>query len=139
VVKHCYKEQPGKGESYSHPPTSILHILVMGALCIHVEKKTCKVLSESYRTIIAATASVKEDERGGQVHTSASLSHQSATSHPDVNTHCFYMSARLTSCFVLSAMDGKIEHVSASGFAWSSVNPLPKSLKCFMRLLENIL
>jgi hypothetical protein len=29
--------------------------------------------------------------------------------------------------------------VSASNFTWSSVNPLPKPLKCVMRLLENIL
>jgi hypothetical protein len=29
--------------------------------------------------------------------------------------------------------------VSASSFAWSSVNPLPTPLKCFVRPLENIL
>jgi hypothetical protein len=68
-----------------------------------------EVLSESTQTVIFVTASVKEDERGGQDHTSASLLHQSATGHCAVNTHCFYMSAFLTSCFVLSAMDGKIE------------------------------
>jgi hypothetical protein len=28
--------------------------------------------------------------------------------------------------------------VSATSFAWSSVNPLPKPLKCFVSLLENI-
>jgi hypothetical protein len=28
----------------------------------------------------------------------------------------------------------KSSNVSASSFAWSSVNPIPKSLKCFMRL-----
>jgi hypothetical protein len=33
----------------------------------------------------------------------------------------------------------KLSNVSASSFAWSSVNPLLKRLKCFMRLLENIL
>jgi hypothetical protein len=29
--------------------------------------------------------------------------------------------------------------VSASSFAWSSVNPLPIPLKCFARLLETII
>jgi hypothetical protein len=33
-MKHCYKQQPGWGESYSHAPTSTLHILLMGALRI---------------------------------------------------------------------------------------------------------
>jgi hypothetical protein len=36
-----------------------------------------EVLPESSQTIVV-TASVKEDERGGQGHTSASLLHQSA-------------------------------------------------------------
>jgi hypothetical protein len=39
---------------------------------------TCKVLSESSRTVIVVTASVKQDETGGQDHTSESLLHQSA-------------------------------------------------------------
>jgi hypothetical protein len=55
------------------------------------------------------TASVKDDERGGQGHTSASLLYQSATWHRAVNKHCFYTSVSSTSYFVLSAMDGKIE------------------------------
>jgi hypothetical protein len=38
-----------------------------------------EVVSESSRTVIVGTASVKEDERRGQGHTSASLLHQSAT------------------------------------------------------------
>jgi hypothetical protein len=38
-------------------------------------------LSESSRTVIIVTASVKEDDRGGQVHTFASLFLQSATWH----------------------------------------------------------
>jgi hypothetical protein len=38
-----------------------------------------KVVSESSRTLIVVTALVKEDERGGQGHISASLLHQSAT------------------------------------------------------------
>jgi hypothetical protein len=36
-------------------------------------------LSESYRTVIVVTASVKEDEREGQGHTSESLLRQYAT------------------------------------------------------------
>jgi hypothetical protein len=38
-----------------------------------------EVVSESSRTVIVVTASVKEDERGGQGHTSEYLLHQSAT------------------------------------------------------------
>jgi hypothetical protein len=38
-----------------------------------------KVVLESSRTVIDATASVKDIERGGQGHTSESLLHQSAT------------------------------------------------------------
>jgi hypothetical protein len=48
-----------------------------------------RVLSESSRTVIIVTASVKEDERGGKGRTSASLLHQSATWHHAVNTYCF--------------------------------------------------
>jgi hypothetical protein len=33
----------------------------------------------------------------------------------------------------------KLSNVSASSFAWFSTNSLPKPLKCFIRLLENIL
>jgi hypothetical protein len=35
--------------------------------------------------------------------------HQSAMRHRAVKMHCFYMSAFWALCFVLSAMDGKIE------------------------------
>jgi uncharacterized protein with PQ loop repeat len=66
-----------------------------------------KVLSESFWTVVV-TASVKEDERGGQGHTSESILHQSATWHRAVNMHCFYTSAFSTLCFILSAIDGKI-------------------------------
>jgi hypothetical protein len=37
-----------------------------------------EVVSQNSRTVIVATASVKEDERGGQGHISASLLQQSA-------------------------------------------------------------
>jgi hypothetical protein len=70
---------------------------------------------------------VKEDERAGQGHTSSSLFHQSATWHCPVNTHCFYTSAFLCVSFCLRGM-AKLSNVSASSYAWSSVNPLPKPL-----------
>jgi hypothetical protein len=38
-----------------------------------------EVVFESFQTVIAVTASLKDDERGGQGHTSASLLRQSAT------------------------------------------------------------
>jgi hypothetical protein len=38
-----------------------------------------EVVSESSWAVIVVTAVVKEDERGGQGHTSESLLHQSAT------------------------------------------------------------
>jgi hypothetical protein len=38
-----------------------------------------EVVSESSRAVTAVTASVKEDDKGGQGHTSESLLHQSAT------------------------------------------------------------
>jgi hypothetical protein len=44
-----------------------------------------------------------KDERGGQGHTSKTILHRSAT------WRVFYMSASLTLCFVLSAIDGKIK------------------------------
>jgi hypothetical protein len=53
------------------------------------------------------SASVKEDEKGGQDYISASLLHQS-TCHGDVNTRCFH-TIFLTSYFFLSPLDGNIE------------------------------
>jgi hypothetical protein len=88
-----------------------------------------KVLSESSQSVIVVTASVKEDEKGGQGHTSASLLHQSATRHCAVNTQCFYMNA--------FSMDGKIKQYVCIKFCVKlSVHPLPKPLKCSMRLLK---
>jgi hypothetical protein len=55
------------------------------------------------------TASVTEDGRGGQDHTSTSLLDQSVTWQLHSEHVCFYTSAFSTSCFILSAMDGKIE------------------------------
>jgi hypothetical protein len=46
--------------------------------CVKEESNRYELLSESSRTVIVVTASVKEDERGDQGHTSASLLHQSA-------------------------------------------------------------
>jgi hypothetical protein len=91
-----------------------------------------EVISESSRTVIIVSASVKEDEKGGQGYTSASLLHESATWHCSMNTHYFYKSAfwlHISS----SAMDDKSSNVSASTFACSSVNLVLKSLKCFVR------
>jgi hypothetical protein len=49
-----------------------------------------KVVSESSRTVIVLTASVEEDDKGGQ-------------------GHAFYTSALLTSYFISSVIDDKIE------------------------------
>jgi hypothetical protein len=68
-----------------------------------------EVLSESSQTVVVETASVKEDERGGPGHTSASLLYHHAMWHCAVSTHCLYMSAFLTLCFILFTIDGKIE------------------------------
>jgi hypothetical protein len=66
-----------------------------------------EVVSES-GTFILVTASAKEDERGGQGHTSTSLLHQTAM-------HCFYKSAFFTS-FCLQMM-AKSSNASSSNFA----------------------
>jgi hypothetical protein len=47
-------------------------------VCLSYYTSLYKLLLESSRTVIVVTASVKEDEREGQGHTSASLLHQSA-------------------------------------------------------------
>jgi hypothetical protein len=91
-------------------PEEIKRRLNSGNACYHsVNILFSRVLSESSRTVIVVTALMKEDERGGQGHTSANLLHRSAMWHFAVNTHCFYTSAFLTSCFILPATDGKIE------------------------------
>ena len=59
--------------------------------------------------LIVGTASMKEDERGGQGHTSINILHPSAMCHCAVDMHCFYTSAFSTLCFILSAMNGKIK------------------------------
>jgi hypothetical protein len=81
---------------------------------------------------------VKQAEREGQGHTSASLLQQSATCHQTVNMHCFYMSAFLTSYFVLSAMDGKIKRVCIK--FWMKLGKYTtETTEMIVRLLENIL
>jgi hypothetical protein len=66
------------------------------------------VVYESSRTVIIVAASVKEDEKGGQGHISATVLHQSATwqrcEHALFLQECFS-----TSCFVLFGMNGKTE------------------------------
>jgi hypothetical protein len=107
-------------------------------VCACTRLPLCKVLSESSWTVIVI-ASVKEDERGGQGHISASPLHQSAMWHHAVNPHYFYTSSFwLCVSFCLQLL-AKSSNMSPTSFAWSSVNPLPKHLKCFVRLLENIL
>jgi hypothetical protein len=46
---------------------------------------------------------------------------------------------RLSLCFVLSVMDGKIKQDVCIKLCVKLGNLLPKPLKCFVRLLENIL
>jgi hypothetical protein len=92
------------------------------------------VLERSWSVIVVA-ALVKENERGGEGHTSATLLHQSATWHCAVNMHCFYMSAFSTSCFVLSAMDGKTEQHVCIKFCMKlgkSANETTFSQLCFV-------
>jgi hypothetical protein len=75
-------------------------VLNCSILCVWFKLFNCvsalyEVVSECSWTIIVVTAPVKEDERGGQGHTSASLFHQSAMCRYAVNTHCFYTSGFL--------------------------------------------
>jgi hypothetical protein len=115
-----------------------------GWVCIAMAKVSSKregfprlyeVVSES--SWIVVTASVKEEGRprsyfGKPI---ASVCHV----HRTVNAHCFYTSAfRLCVSFCLW-WTAKSSNMSASSYAWTSVNPLPKPLKCFVRLLKNIL
>jgi hypothetical protein len=46
-----------------------------------------------------------------------------------VNTHCFYTSAFSTSCFVLSAMDGKIEQCVSIKFCVKLSKPATETLE----------
>jgi hypothetical protein len=50
----------------------------------------------------------------------------------------FLHGACLILCFVLSAMDGKISNMSATGFAWSSVNSLPQPLEMLLGFMVMI-
>jgi hypothetical protein len=85
------------------------------------------------------TDSVKEDEKGCQGHTSKeyciSLPRDTALWTSIVFTRVLFW---LRVSFCLRWMENS-SNVSASSFAWSSVNLLPKPLKWFVRLLENIL
>jgi hypothetical protein len=63
----------------------VIHVFLLFAItnsilkiAKHTEIMHIQGVSESSQTVIFATASVKEDERGSQGHTSASLFHQSA-------------------------------------------------------------
>jgi hypothetical protein len=59
-----------------------------------------------------------------------------ATWYRAVNIHCFYTSAFLLRVSICLQWMAKSSNVSASSFAWSSVNQLPKLLNCFVRLLR---
>jgi hypothetical protein len=64
-----------------HPQTSFIQDQTTAITYVNYKdfSKIKKSVSESSRTVIVVTALVKEDERGGQGHTSTSLLHQSAT------------------------------------------------------------
>jgi hypothetical protein len=89
-------------------------------------------------TVIVVTASVKEDERGGQGYTQAyciSLPHDTTLWTRTVLTRVLFQ-LHVSFCLRWTA---KLNNKPASSFVRSSVNPLPKALKFFVRLLENIL
>jgi hypothetical protein len=80
IILYCRESNPGRpARSLSlyrqSCPGSCIYIYIYIYIYIH----THDVVSESSRTVIVITFSVKEDERGGQGHISASLLHQSAT------------------------------------------------------------
>jgi hypothetical protein len=84
-------------------------ILNFVLFCAYPVSRVYKVVSKSPLTVIVVSALVKENERGGQGHTSTSLLYQSSTWHCAVNKHCFYTNNFLTSCFILSVTDSKFE------------------------------
>jgi hypothetical protein len=104
---------------------------------VHVTLHNMLIVTRCYRKVSALllllTASVKEDDRGGQSPTYASLLHQSTKWHRAVNTHCFYESAFSTLCFVLSAMDGKIRQCVCIKFCVK----LSKSTTRTLEILRN--
>jgi hypothetical protein len=110
--------------------------------CILIQLVTtlCKPLQGDIRKFLDCyCCNCLGERRWGQGHTSKNLLHQSATWHRAVNMHCFYTCAFwLHVLFYLQWM-AKLSNMSVSSVAWSSVNPLPKPLKCFVRLAENIL
>jgi hypothetical protein len=76
----------------------------------HEETLKIKVVSESSRTVTIASASVKEDERGGQGHTSASLIALACHVAPLCEQALLLHECSFDLIFfLLSAMDGKIE------------------------------
>lgn len=66
------------------------------------------VVPKSSRCIIVVAVSVKEDDREGQGHSYTGLLYYSATSCLVNVTFC--TSALSTSCLVVSAMDGGMDH-----------------------------
>jgi hypothetical protein len=62
----------------SDSPHITMHIKKSSHHLFHLTSANHQALSESSQTVIVVTALVKEDEKEGQGHTSASLLHQSA-------------------------------------------------------------
>jgi hypothetical protein len=94
------------------------------------------ILGAIRQTAIFVIASVKEDQRGGEGHTSTSLLHQSPMWYHAVNMYCFYTSTFSTLCFILSAMDGKTEQ---SKFCVKLSKSATETLEMPREVLENIL
>jgi hypothetical protein len=97
------------------------------------------MVSESSCIVTVITASLKEDERGGQDRTSESLLYQPATWHRAVNAHCFTrVIFRFPVSFCLWWV-AKPSNLSAPSFAWSLVNSLPKPLNASESFAEHSL
>jgi hypothetical protein len=89
--------------------------------------------------LLLLTTSENKGAIVGQDHTSISLLQQSATRYRTVNMHHLHKSAFSTLCLVLSAMDGKIKQCACIKLCVKIGKSTTKPLKCFMRLLENII
>lgn len=82
--------------------------------------------------------SVKEDERESQGHTSRDYCINLLPGKA-LNMCCFYMRAFSTSCFILTVMDGKIEHCVFITFYVRLSKSATKTPEMFCEALENIL
>jgi hypothetical protein len=90
---------------------------------------------ESSQIITVIISSVKEGEKGGQGHTQTyciSLPHNTM-----LRTHIFMLILLQLLVLFYLRWKAKSSNVSATSFAWKSINLLLKLLKCFMKLLDN--